>query len=131
MRKNGILRYVVKNRIPIAVDVDSLDVDALKRDVGGSGDILPLITWRKPLDKITVYGAGGQHRYKALLSLNDACRTQIKGLERDLNTMRNEKGSEEGIKELEKQIRELKGVYKGLGMWGFAVYDYSKRSWHF
>lgn len=107
--KEGIQRYVTKNLIPIVLDKDDIDVSKLAKEPSAGGDVFPIIEFKRRVSPILA--AGGQHRRAVILRLQESLLKDIAALE---------KGEEKG------ELTALKQKLKGIGYWGFAIYDKGK-----
>jgi hypothetical protein len=127
IRRNGAQRYVPSHRIPIAVPRASIVVERLQIEVGTAADELPMLEWVPNANQGEIWGAGGQHRFKALQNMRDARLREVEKLRKDLDTISKDEDVDSETKlerqELEAKIRSIRGQVKGMGMWGFAVYD--------
>jgi hypothetical protein len=134
-KKHKIQRYLPKNRIPLLVRREWLNVKALQQTLGNGGDELPFIDWVGETHVGAIYGASGQHRFEALKDCKEKIKNDLEKAVKDMkkahkeveelrtaNLLENEGGEE--LIGLRVQVRRLQGELKIAGYWGFALYDY-------
>jgi hypothetical protein len=103
----GIQRYLMKNLVPLVVDKDDV-VGELAKKASNGGDLYPQLKFKSTATS-PIIAAGGQHRLAAIMKLKESYMQQISNLEQD-----------------DDDIIELKKKLKGIGLWGFALYDKGK-----
>ena len=126
----GIERYHTENLIPLIVNRAHVNVTELTKTPGDGGDSFPPLTISADAE---IFAAGGQHRRAALMQIGDDLKATIAmkqtGLTKLQEAVAKGAGDVDACRAAEAEIMALKARLKGLGMWGFAVYDLGASSY--
>ena len=120
----GIERYQAGNIIPLIVNRAHVNVEELTWTAGDGGDgFLTLVL----SPNAQIFTAGRQHRRAALMQIADELSITIATKQTSLLRLKDAvtkgSGDVEAWRAAEAEVATLKAKLKGLGMWGFAVYD--------
>jgi hypothetical protein len=116
LEQEGIQRYAERNLVPLVIRKDLIDLEHLAATAGGGGDDLPLLHFQDDQNE-PIIAPGGQHRREALKIVKRKLEATIVA-----KTAKSEKSKDANL-ELDGEIEDLKRELKGIGMWGFVIYD--------
>ena len=128
--RNGIRRFAPSSRIPLIVPRDWVKVENLQSHVGMGGDDLPQLEWTDKADKTKIYGASGQHRFKALMVMKEKWEKSLEKAEKEFEAAG--KGGADAAQTKEeagKAVRLWQKKIKRAGRWGVVLYDYGAQLW--
>jgi hypothetical protein len=127
LEREGIQRFVPKNLIPIAVRKEWIDVANLSSSADYDEMDFPTLTLKKGFEGVKIEACGGQHRRHALEQLFEKKKkeTLVKkaAYEKGAEAVAKNKADAVTVKRLGEEVDELMRILKGLGVWGFEVYD--------
>jgi hypothetical protein len=106
-----------------------IDVSALVPTIGSRGARLPDVVWMDAADMRSIYGAGGQHRFKALEIFREKLERQRVKLTKEHTTYTARKSSKADVDDdvlarLASELQTVNGELANLGKWALAIYDY-------